>query len=273
MVAQLQDKQYGLILGAIPRSVREALECPPIQELINQGARVNDLEACLALEIAKVSNMLTVGGNLRQGQSLEIARCLIADYPGESLQDFCLCLRNGMKGHYGEIFRFDILVISEWFKKYLLEKYDAFEERLMREKDNDYAIVQEAKVVPISDFRLVHDYPWVNSPLKDKEARKALWQYQFFAMSQMKARKPTPITDQEIRTEGKIRPVHKPHPSTPLSLIEEKDLHIQYIRENYDPYTAKPKPNWISEDQWRQNLSRVPEAREVLHPEKQTPDA
>src|SRR5688572_23329291 len=114
MLTALESKQYGLILNALPRSVADALVCPPVQELINCGAKVNDLEACLAVEIARVANMLTVGGNLRQGQSLEIARTLIADYPGESLQDFCLCLRKGTKGDYGDIFRFDVLVIHGW---------------------------------------------------------------------------------------------------------------------------------------------------------------
>lgn len=28
------------------------------------------------------------------------------------------------------------------------------------------------------------------------------------------------------------------------------DLHIQYIKENYDPYTGKPKEGWISEIEW-----------------------
>jgi hypothetical protein len=138
IVTALTDKQYGLILNTLPRSIDAALECPPIQALVNQGAKVNDLEACLAMEITRVSGLLTVGGNLRQGQSVEIARILIAEYPGESLQDFCLCLRKGVTGGYGDIFRFDILVIHEWFKKYLEEKYDAVEAKLMREKDDQY---------------------------------------------------------------------------------------------------------------------------------------
>ncbi len=137
MLAALQVQNYSEVLALVPRSIDAALECPPVTELLNLGAAINDLEACLAVEIAKTSNMLTVGGNLRQGQSVEIAKNLIADHPGESLQDFCLCLRQGLKGVYGEIFRFDVMVINEWFAKYLEDKYDAIEKKLMREKDND----------------------------------------------------------------------------------------------------------------------------------------
>jgi hypothetical protein len=126
------------ILSAVPKTIQDALQCPPVTDLIRNGARQADIEACLAVEIARISNMLTVGGNLRQGQSLEIAKALIADFPGESLQDFCLCLRSGVKGAYGDIYRFDVLVISEWFKCYLEEKYKAAEDALMRERDDHY---------------------------------------------------------------------------------------------------------------------------------------
>lgn len=79
--------------------------------------------------------MLSVGGNLREGQALEIAIQVIADFPNESLEDFCLCLMRGIKGSYGEIFRFDILVINTWMKAYLEEKYQVMERELMKEKE------------------------------------------------------------------------------------------------------------------------------------------
>lgn len=32
--------------------------------------------------------------------------------------------------------------------------------------------------------------------------------------------------------------------------VQAHNLHIQYIRENYDPYTGKPLPTWIPEKEW-----------------------
>jgi hypothetical protein len=251
------EERYAVILGAVPRSIELALDCPPIQELIHQGVKTNDLEACLAVEIARAANMLTVGGNLRQGQSVEIARMLITDYPGESLQDFCLCLRKGIKGGYGDIYRFDVLVISEWFRKYLEEKYDVVERKLMTEKENDYTSIPDKPVYPLSGFKLVHDQFWVFAFVKNKQARAIIWEQRFVEMARMSDRKPAPLTAKDILLEGQLKRKKDPYPSSTESMKHEKDLHIQYIRDNYDPHTANPKPGWIPESEWRRNLSQV----------------
>lgn len=250
MLEALRDKQYMPILSAIPKTIQEALQCPPVQELINNGAQMNDIEACLALEIARIANMLTVGGNIRQGQSLEIAKTLIADFPGESLQDFCLCLRRGIKGAYGDIFRFDILVISEWFKKYLDEKYVVAEEELRREKDNMYETIKTIQLPPALAYKRIDDLPLSFSPVRNKEARKRLWKRSFYAMSQMKGKYIPKISESEIMEEGRQKPKRELYPKTPISMIEQRELHIQWIQENYDPYTGKPLPNWIPESEW-----------------------
>lgn len=41
--------------------------------------------------------------------------------------------------------------------------------------------------------------------------------------------------------------------------VRSRELHIRYIRENYDPYTGKQKEGWISEEEW---LKR----KNCLHP-------
>lgn len=122
-------------LATVPATIALALDRPPVSELIRLGAKKESIEACLALQITKAASMLTVGGNLREGQALEIAIQLIADYPNDSLEDFCLCLRRGVKGAYGDIFRFDVLVINGWMKQYMDEKCQAAEDKLMDEKE------------------------------------------------------------------------------------------------------------------------------------------
>lgn len=122
-------------LATVPAKIEQVLDRPPVSDLIRGGAKKESIEACLSVQITKAASMLSVGGNLREGQALEIAIGLIADYPNESLEDFCLCLRRGIKGLYGDIFRFDVLVINGWMKAYLDEKYQVTEDQLMKEKE------------------------------------------------------------------------------------------------------------------------------------------
>lgn len=135
MVAALNAGEVSQLLANVPSRIEQVLDRPPVSELIRSGAKQNSIEATLAAEIVRTSNKLTVGGNLREGHALEIAIQLIADYPNESLEDFCLCFRMGLKGEYGEIFRFDVLVANTWMKAYLEKKYKVAEDELMKEKD------------------------------------------------------------------------------------------------------------------------------------------
>lgn len=151
MLVALEQKQFTLILNTLPATIKDALKCPPVKELLNHGAKINDLEACLAIEITRTASMLSVGGNLKQGQSLEIAGALIREFPNESLQDFCLCLKRGLLGKYmidgkSDIYRFDILVICNWMKAYLEEKYQVVEDELMNEKESSHFVLPEKKI-------------------------------------------------------------------------------------------------------------------------------
>lgn len=247
---RLPEDRYMQVLSSVPAKISAVLEFPPVQDLIRNGVKANDLEACLAVEIARTANMLTVGGNLRQGQSLEIAKILIADYPGESLQDFCLCLRLGLKEKWGQIFRFDIMVINGWMKSYLEEKYQAAEDQLKQERDNLYANIKPAPEPPALAYKRIEDYPCEYAPVKNKEARALLWQRRFYAMKHMRGRFVPKISDKEIREEGRQKPKSVMHPSAPMSIVIQREYHIRWIQANHDPYTGKPLPNWVPEDEW-----------------------
>jgi hypothetical protein len=254
----MPEDRYAIILKTVPATIHMVLDCPPVKELLNNGADVKHLEACLALEIARTANMLSVGGNLRQGQSVEIAKILISEYPGESLQDFCLCLRNGLKGKYqidgkSDIFRFDVLVIMNWFKAYLSEKYDIVEEKLKNEKDNLYAYVRTVALPPAQAYKRVHDLPLVFSPVINKEARKLLWERSFYAMSQMRGRRILPLTDNEILKEGRVKPPGKVHSSTAEGEIK---AHNEKIRKYQEQAFRERHPS-ATEEQVRAFLESV----------------
>jgi hypothetical protein len=224
-----EPNRFMEILGSVPAKLEQVIQCPPISALVNAGAPKSSLEAVLAIEITKAANMLTVGGNLRQGQSLEIARDLIAQYPNESLEDFCYCLRNGVRGKYsesGKLFRFDSVVINEWFAKFLEEKYEAIENRLMDEKDNHYNAYRKDTdwLQLMQDALKETDSPGINGVPK--------------------------LTDAEIKAEGQAKPKKPTYPSTSKSEIEQRLLHLEYLKANYDARTGEPLPNWMEERLW-----------------------
>jgi hypothetical protein len=190
--ALARPETFGDVLANVPRTIDQVIERPPITALLRAGATIANIEACLAIEITKTANMLTVGGNLREGHSIEIAKELIADFPNESLEDFCLCLRNGVKGKYSESkgARFDIQVIYEWFKQYLEEKYRVIEDKLMKEKDEHYKALAPSKVEP---------------PLSSEEQKEWLkkWQEE---IGKGPVKKIAPLTTEEILEEGQREP-------------------------------------------------------------------
>jgi hypothetical protein len=64
-------------------------------------------------------------------------------------------------GSYGEIYRLDGAIVLTWFKRYLDEKYQAIETRLMKEKDTHY---QEAGEIAsstkdwVAEWKRLNDY-------------------------------------------------------------------------------------------------------------------
>lgn len=239
------EKGIGHFLANVPKTIEQALERPPISDLIRNGAKQNVIEATLAAEIMKCSNMLTVGGNLREGQALQIAIQLIADFPNESLEDFCLCLRRGIKGHYGPIYRFDVMVIYTWMKGiddrdkhipgYLDEKYEAMEAKLMQEKEELYKPVK------------------LEAPDPDKHQQ---WLDKLKSVvAPMDGRKIPPLTDEDIKQEGQEKPKPKTHPVTTLSQARKHELHLEWIRQNFDTYTGDKLPTWKPEQEWIESLS------------------
>lgn len=234
-------RTFHEILATAPVKLEKVLDCPPISALIHAGAHKSSIESVLAIEITKASQMLTVGGNLRQGQSLEIAKELIRANPHESIEDFCYCLRNGVKGKYndpGKLFRFDVLVINEWFEKYLDEKYQKQEELLMKEKDRIHETVKKSST------------DWLQ--LMQEAVKKTDEDGKTPTVPQSKVfmQKVMDLTEKEIDIEGQDKPKKQGYPSTSLSEIEVRLRHIEYIKQNYDARTAEKLPNWMSEEEW-----------------------
>lgn len=234
-------KRFNEFLATVPVKLEQVIEKPPISQLVRSGLPIATAEALVAIEIAKASNLLTVGGNLRQGQSLEIAKQLIAAYPHESIEDFCYCLRQGIRGKYnepGKLFRFDVVVINEWFAQYLEEKSQAHEDKLMKEKDTMY---QRGKRSESDWLQLLQEAV----AKTDQEGKTETTPLRKTFMQDVRS-----LTDKEIQKEGQEKPKAKPYPSMSASEVQKFYLHRQWIAENYDPRTGDPLPGFISESDW-----------------------
>ena len=63
-----------------------------------------------------------------------------------------------------------------------------------------------------------------------------------------------PLFDGEAEEKGQYdlpRPVAKCAPSAPIEVAIDIEIHIQYLRENYDAITREKKEGWMSEEDWR----------------------
>lgn len=180
------------------------------------------IELFLAGQLFKLKTNVNIDDrlNLQDHQIPEIAAMLIERYPVESLEDFILCFKRGALGWYGPIFKLDGSTICEWVAKYLEEKYQ-FKE------------AEETRAKEIFD---------PNETVIDYEAYKKRMEVQ-----DAEAKKNNSNTVENEYQRFKLNnPVH----ITTKEEIIAKELHIQYIRENYDAKTGHKLPGWISEDKW-----------------------
>lgn len=209
----------------MPTSIKNAVGHPVVSDLVKIVGR-GKIVIFIKVELIKLCERISVSNKLNVEQLEFIATQLVEFFPNESLADFKLCFERGCIGQYGEIYRMDGIVIRKWMEQYLFEKYEIVETNLKEEKNE---VVQVESTGPgYEEFKV-----WAASLAEKKTIR--------------------PITEKEIRTEGQEQPLSKKghfYPSTPLSELEKKELHLMYIRENYDPKTGKELPEWVPETEW-----------------------
>lgn len=141
IVKLLQNNKLSEAIGLLPTNVNEAIGGTPLS-MIMQVVNPMKIEATMAIMLTRLMAMVNVDErlNLQSHQIPFIAQQLMQNFKSENMADFNVCFHRGACGFYGQIFRLDAAVITDWMRKYLDEKYQVIENKLMQEKENPYDI-------------------------------------------------------------------------------------------------------------------------------------
>ena len=138
-IKHLENNNYKSAADSMPKTVTMATKEPPICDVVQVIGRLK-VVIFIKLELIKLSERVSVSGNLNESQLEFISTQLVEMFPNESLADFKLCFERGCIGQYGEIFRMDGIVLRKWMEQYLDEKYTVIEEELRKSKDTPYEL-------------------------------------------------------------------------------------------------------------------------------------
>lgn len=201
------------------------------------AAGEQSVRAFVEFELIKLAARINVSGNLNDVQVQFIASQLVGMFPNETIADFKLCFERGSIGAYGKIFKLDGVEIGTWMKAYLDEKYQVMENELMKEKDDQYKHVAPEPTDPDAHQKWIDKLKEATKPLDDKKI--------------------PPLDDKDIRLEGKEKPKAKFHPFTPVSVIQQQELHLEWVRKNFDLHTREKLPTWKPEPEWIESLTEA----------------
>lgn len=234
---QLKERSTGLIATLTDRDrAREYERALTIHKAVSDGVPISVLKQAvggrqiaqaLDIQLTRLVKALNLKWSLNDSQIKIVVEDLLDKYPNETLDDFIVVFKRARTGEYGELIRLDGPIVFSWMEAYMDEKYRIIEENLHKEKDEYYKTI-----IPVNS-----DRDWLGE-----------WQK---AVNQTEGVRPvTQLTPEEIKREGQEKPKANPHPSTTINEVRKKELHIQYIRENYDARTGDPLPTWIKESEW-----------------------
>lgn len=225
----VKEGRFDEVSRLLPKTIKDAVEQPPLTDMIKVVGKTNVILS-VQYELVKMANLVSVGNNLNNAQIEFIATQLVEMFPAESLADFKLCFERGCIGQYGEIYRMDGIVLRKWMEQYLDEKYQHVEAEMMKQPDNIY---KREEGEGYKEF-----LEWSKKLQAEKNIR--------------------PISTEDILREGQSDPAKKKgisYPVTPLEDLRKRELHLQYIKENYDTTTmdVKKLDTWVDEQTWLKN--------------------
>ena len=183
MCRTLKSRNFAETEKLLPKTIKEALEEPPISEIVKVTGR-GQVVRFVEFELVKMSALVSVGGNLNDAQVQFIATQLVELFPNETLGDFKLCFERGCIGQYGEIYRMDGIVLRKWMEQYLDEKYQTKEDLHKSEMQQ-----HNKQIVPENTEKDWHKI-WLDSLPPDGRKIPDIPQAEINAEGQPKPKKP-----------------------------------------------------------------------------------
>jgi hypothetical protein len=226
-VSLINSKQYDKVIRNLAPDIYKAQNCSPIQNLINNGASKKEIVNTVAILILKYGNLLNVSGNLKEGQALAYAEIIVETFPGMSIDDINLALKYGCTSQYGQVYRYDISVISDWMHKYNDKFYQIKEEQIRKQKEE---LDKTEYDIPVTDREKIDKY--LNQLLEE--------------ISKIQVKNARPISDAEIKQEGQEKPQRQSYHFDEEYAIT-MELRRQWMRETYDKRIEGPS---ISFEEW-----------------------
>ena len=228
MVTFLEAGRMDKVSELMPTTIEKAVNGTPIA-MVAKVVEPKRIEAFIAFELTKLASMVNVDErlNLQPHQIPIIAQGLMEDFKTENLADISVCFKRGARGCYGQIYRLDGAVITEWMRKYLEEKYQVIESNLMKEKDNPYDFNSKPR----------------NSDQEPNPDRNLL----ALLKTVIGDVKPKSQNNDDANKYQREKLGYQP-PSVEDLIVRK--LHSMYMRDNHDIRTGKPLHTWIEESKW-----------------------
>jgi hypothetical protein len=225
----LQTANFKATADRLPKTIKDALDEPPIAELVKVVPRANVVRY-VEFELVKLTSLVSVGSNLNDSQIQFIADQLVDMFPAESLADFKICFERGCMGQYGEIFRMDGVVLRKWMTQYLDEKYAIIEQKLIKDRE-----------------AFPHELP------KESEVGPGRKLFDEYANSLKMGTKVPDISQDEINRTGQREPPKKKaisYHSSPESVSNLLDMKTEYGILHTDKLTGKTLPGHPTFQEW-----------------------
>lgn len=173
--------------------------------------------------------LLNLNLTIKENQYPFIVRELVETFPNESLQDFQLCFKNGVRGKYGKIYNVDLSVLAMWMGEYLEEKYQVIE---------TMKPIESEEPIPDVDYQAFKQRRAMEA-IRDKEEKQ----------SALVAERERQLKELEYQEE---RRNYKPDSDKGKEIL----LKQQWIRECFDPMSAKPTKDWLPFEEWKKSMHR-----------------